>query len=133
MTHIARAFAPLAPGETDNFAFDFTDRVGSETIVSASWVCSLLSYQTVVDPEPQSHVLAVSAQTVIGLLGEGALYLPGGATLPVLPETGAFACALIGGFTPAPAVVLYNLEATVKTSGGRTLSLDADLPIEVSQ
>jgi hypothetical protein len=132
LTHIARAFAPLAPGETDNFAFDFTAEAGSAAIVSVAWVCALRPYQTVTDPAPQSHVLAVSAQTVIGLLGTG-LYLPGGGSIAALPETGAFACASIGGFTTAQAGALYNLAATAALSDGRTLSLDADLPIELAQ
>lgn len=130
--HIARAFAPLAPGETDNFAFDFSAGTGAAAIVAVRWICTLRPYQTVADPEPQSHVLAVSAQTMIGLLGVGPLYLPGGQLL-VLPETGAFACASIGGFTPAQAGALYNLAASVTTSDGRTLALDADLPIAESQ
>jgi hypothetical protein len=123
-----RPFAPLAPGAVDNFAFDFTAEVGSASIVSAAWVCTLRPYQTVIDPDPQAHVLASSAQTEIGELGAG-LYLPGGGEGLVLPLSGAFACASIGGFTSAQAGALYNLAATVTTTDGRALVADADLPI----
>jgi hypothetical protein len=130
-----RAFAPLTSGASDNFAFDFTAEAGAAAIVSATWVCVLRPYQTAPDTLPQSHVLAQSVALRITTDLPG-LVVPSPVIGPmpaVVMLQGGFAVALVGGFTPAQAGALYNLAATVTTSDGRTLSLDADLPIAVSQ
>jgi hypothetical protein len=128
----ARAFAPLAPGGSDNFAFDFTAETGETSIVAAIWECALRPFQSADDPLPQTHVLAQSAQSRIAT--EIPQLFPAwreAGTVPVVAQlSGAFAVALIGGFTPAEAGALYTLTATVATSDGRTLSANADLPIE---
>jgi hypothetical protein len=123
---ISRPFDPLAAGEIDNFAFDFTADIGAATIASTSWTCTLKT-QGIIDPAPQSHVLGAFAQTQIGA-GAGPL------TFPVQPDVavvlvGAFSVAQIGGFLPSQAGATYTLCATVRTSDGRTLSLSADLPV----
>ena len=35
-------FDPIEVGEVDNFAFDFTADMGAATIVSTSWICTLV-------------------------------------------------------------------------------------------
>jgi hypothetical protein len=125
---ISRPFDPLAAGEIDNFAFDFTADIGAATIASTSWTCTVKTATPgVVDPAPQAHVLAAYVQTQIGA-GAGPL------TFPVQPDVavvlvGAFSVAQIGGFLPSQAGATYTLCATVRTSDGRTLSLSADLPV----
>jgi hypothetical protein len=126
---ISRPFDPLAPGEYDNFAFDFTADIGAAAIASTSWTCAVKTAAPggVVDPAPQSHVIAAYVQTQIGSGG-------GPLTFPVQPDvavllTGAFSVARIGGFLPGQAGATYTLAATAVTSDGRTLTLSADLPI----
>ena len=139
--HLVTPFDPIAPGEWDNFAFDFTADVGAAIpgpgpgIISTSWTCSVRTPPAggvtgsgpVIDPAPQGHVAAVYAQAQIGV-EEGPLLVP----LP--PETmgvltGAFSVARVGGFALAAAGATYTLAAIVLTSDGRTLSLSADLPV----
>jgi hypothetical protein len=129
-----RAFAPLAPGDIDNFAFDFTAEIGAAAIVSTAWTCALRPLQTAMDPQPQSHIEAPpAAQTAIGIYAPQDS--PGWTGLGSPPQgyaiaRGAFSTALVGGFAAAEAGALYTLTATVATSDGRTLSVAADLPIQ---
>ena len=125
--HLAKPFDPIAPGEWDFFAFDFTPDVGSASISSASWACSLKPLQTVADAAPQGHVAASYVQTQLGMDdAEGFFPVPPPAATVL---TGAFSVARVGGFLPGQAGATYLLAATVTTSDGRTLSLSADLPI----
>lgn len=120
-------FSPLAVGETDFFAFNFTTEVGAASMVSTSWTCSLRPYQTVVDPAPQAHILGAFAQTQIETDGAGPQ--PPGVLQPSRIVYGQFSVAEIGGFTASQAGAVYSLAATVLTSDGRALSYCADLPI----
>jgi hypothetical protein len=132
--HLSRPFDPLAPGEYDNFGFDFTADMGGATIVSTNWTCALKPLQNAVDPAPQAHVVVAYVQTQIGSgLGPLVLVAAPPSALAVAGAavvlTGAFSVARVGGFVPSQSGATYQLEATVVTSDGRTLSLSADLPI----
>src|SRR5215472_29004 len=127
--HIAKPFDPIAPGEWDNFGFNFTPDVGAAAISSTSWACAVKTAPPggAVDPAPQAHVAAAYAQTQIGT-DEGPLVFPMPPDVAVI-LFGAFSVARVGGFTAAQAGATYTLAATVQTSDGRTLSLSADLPV----
>jgi hypothetical protein len=126
--HLSRPFDPIAPGEFDNFAFDFSADVGpGASISSTSWTCALKPLQTVLDPAPQAHIIAAYAQTKIGS-ADGPLFLPTPPDIAVV-ITGAFSVARIGGFLSSQAGATYELEATVVLSDGRALTLSADLPV----
>jgi hypothetical protein len=125
--HIAKPFDPIAPGEFDNFAFNFTPDMGAATIASTSWSCALKPLQGVIDPLPQAHVVAAYAQTQIGT-AEGPLVFPTPPDVAVV-LVGAFSVARVGGFLAGQAGATYTLAATVFTSDGRTLVLSADLPV----
>jgi hypothetical protein len=114
---IATPFDPIEVGEIDNFAFDFTADMGGATIVSTTWTCAMAPYQTTVDPEPQSRVLAVSAQTAIQIRSpvDGSL----------LTRLGSFSVGLIGRMPATAAGGAYILEATANLSDGRVLKLNA--------
>jgi hypothetical protein len=127
--HLITAFDPIAPGEWDNFAFNFTNDVGAAAIGATSWTCVVRTPPPGggIDPAPQAHIGAVYAQTQIGAV-QGPLLVP----LPpgsVGVLSGAFSVARVGGFAAAAAGATYTLEATVQTSDGRTLDLSADLPV----
>lgn len=114
---IAKPFDPIEVGEIDNFAFDFTADLGAATMMSTSWTCALAPYQTAVDAEPQSRVLAVSAQAAIQLRSplDGSLQT----------RVGAFSVGTIGGMPASAAGATYILEATANLSDGRVLKLNA--------
>jgi hypothetical protein len=130
-----RAFDPIAPGVTDNFAFDFSALVGTASIISVSWTCSPLFslFATSVDTAPQMHVLN-EAPPQSRIVTDAVQYFSNrqqpGSGLASVTAIGAFAVATIGGFTAGQQGTLYDLAATVTTSDGRTLTLSADLPIE---
>jgi hypothetical protein len=126
--HLAKPFDPIAPGEWDFFAFDFTPDVGSASISSTSWSCSLKPLQTAADAAPQGHVAASYVQTQLGMDDAAVLFFP---TPPAATTVlfGAFSVARVGGFLLGQVGATYLLAATVVTSDGRTLSLSADLPI----
>jgi hypothetical protein len=111
------AFDPIEVNEIDNFAFDFTADVGSASIVSTSWTCSLAPYQTAIDPTPQARILAVSAQTMIQLRS------PLDGTLQT--RIGAFSVASVGGIPASAIGATYVLEATANLSDGRVLKLNS--------
>lgn len=114
---IATPFEPIEVGEVDYFAFDFTPDVGAATLISTSWSCTLSSYETAIDPAPQSRVLSVSAQTAIqvrSLLDDS-----------LQTRTGMFSVGLIGGMPLSAAGGTYILEATADLSDGRVLKLNA--------
>ncbi len=130
--HLVTPFDPIAPGEWDNFAFNFAADMAGASIGSTSWSCAVKTPPAggAIDPAPQAHIAAVYAQTQIGA-EEGPLLVP------PPPEavgalTGAFSVARVGGFAAAAAGATYTLAATVLTSDGRTLSLSADLPVGTS-
>jgi hypothetical protein len=120
-------FDPIAPGEWDNFAFNFGEDLAGASIVATTWVCTLRPLQTVVDAAPQAHVASAFAQSQL-VIDEGALAFPMPPNVPVTIY-GAFSVARVGGFLPSQAGATYRLAATVVTSDGRTLSLSADLPV----
>jgi hypothetical protein len=121
------AFAALPPGTSDNFAFDFTAEAGAASIVEAAWTCVLRPYQTVTDPAPQMHVVMQCIATQIAT--EMPQVFPISPAPAAVTVEGAFAIALVGGFTAAEVGAIYALTATVTLSDGRTLALSADLPI----
>jgi hypothetical protein len=114
---IATPFDPIEIGEIDNFVFDFTADMGAATMVSTNWTCTLASYQTAVDPAPQSRVVSVSPQTAIQVRSpvDGSLRT----------RTGAFSVASIGGMPMSAGGGTYILEATANLSDGRVLKLNA--------
>jgi hypothetical protein len=114
---IATSFDPIEVGEVDYFAFDFTPDVGAATIVSTSWTYALSSYETAVDPAPQSHILSVSPQTAIQMRS------PLDDSLQT--RMGAFSVGLVGGMPVSAAGGIYILEATADLSDGRVLKLNA--------
>jgi hypothetical protein len=126
--HLSKPFDPLAPGEWDFFAFNFTPDVGTASIGSTSWTCSLKPLQAAADAAPQAHVAASYVQTQLGMDDAPGFFPvpPPAATVLV----GAFSVARVGGFLPSQAGATYLLTATVVTTDGRTLSLSADLPIQ---
>ena len=110
-------FAPIEVGETDCFVFDFTPDIGAATIQSTSWTCALGSYETAIDPAPQSLVLSASPRTGIQVRSpmDGSLQT----------RAGAFSVGLIGGMPVSAAGGTYILEATADLSDGRVLKLNA--------
>lgn len=111
------AFDPIEVGEVDNFVFDFTEEVGSATIVSTSWTCVLAPFQTVNDPAPQSRILTTAPQTTIQLRSplDGSLQT----------KNGFFSVAMIGAMPSSAIGGTYILEATVELSDGRVLKLNS--------
>ena len=99
------------------FVFDFTPDVGAATIASTNWSCTLGSYETAVDPAPESRVLSASSQTAIQVrsLIDGSLQT----------RMGAFSVAYVGGMPASAADGTYILEATANLSDGRLLKLNA--------
>ncbi len=120
---IAQAFDPIEVGETDNFVFDFTNEMGSAFIVSTSWTCGLAPYQTITDPNPQSHIMA--AQPLAAVQVRSSLD-----PSQLITKTGSFSVALIGGFTISQASGTYVLEATANLSDGRTLKLNSTVIVK---
>jgi hypothetical protein len=113
-------FSPLAPGENDFFAFDFTSDAGTAEIVSTSWTCALLPPYAGSDPSPQARVLITMAV--------GSLQQP--ARLPALPTsllTGQFSLAQIGGFPVSALGSWYVLTATATLNDGRILQQSANV------
>jgi hypothetical protein len=113
-------FSPLAPGEADFFAFDFTGDAGQAEIVSTNWTCALLSPYAGNDPTPQAHILSAVAV--------GSVQQP--ARLPALPTsllTGQFSLAQVGGFPVSALGSWYVLTATVTLNDGRVLQQSANL------
>lgn len=110
-------FAPIEVGETDCFVFDFTPDVGAASIASTNWSCTLGTYETAIDPAPQSRVLSAAPQTAIQVrsLMDGSLQT----------RMGAFSVAYIGGMPVSAAGGTYILEATANLSDGRVLKLNS--------
>jgi hypothetical protein len=111
------AFDPIEVGEVDTFAFDFTLDVGSATIVSTNWTCTLAPFQTGTDVMPQARILATRPENIIQLRSpiEGTLQT----------RTGAFSVATIGGMPASAIGATYILEATATLSDGRILKLNS--------
>lgn len=111
------AFDPIEVGEVDNFAFDFTPDVGSATIVSTNWTCTLAPFQTGTDAMPQTRILTARPENIIQLRS------PIDGTLQI--RTGAFSVATIGGMPASAIGTSYVLEATATLSDGRVLKLNS--------
>jgi hypothetical protein len=125
--HLSKPFDPIAPGEWDFFAFNFTPDIGTTAMVSTSWACILKPVQMVADAAPQGHIAASFVQSLLGIDEAPGFF-------PVPPPgaivlSGAFSVARVGGFLPNQAGATYTLAATVVTADGRTLTLSADLPV----
>ena len=111
------AFDPIAVGEVDNFAFDFTADVGAATIASTNWTCALAPYQTATDPTPQARILSASAQTLMQVRS------PLDGSLQTM--TGLFSVASVGGMPASAIGGTYVLEATADLSDGRVLKFSS--------
>ncbi len=110
-----KPFDPIAPGEIDTFAFDFTRDAGSSEVIATAWTCMILpAYVNGADPTPQSHVLKTAA---VDMLQQPAR-LPG---LPIETLRGQFSVAEIGGFPPGAVGSWYMLTASVTLNDGRVL------------
>lgn len=119
---VVPAFDPIEVGEIDSFAFDFTQDVGAEDIVSVAWSCRLWPYSTGVDPAPQKRVPA-------GLQSPQHSLSRRDANGNLVNVTGFFAIAAVGPMPVSAAGATYILEATAYLSGGvRQLKLNALLP-----
>jgi hypothetical protein len=109
-------FAPIAPGETDNFIFSFTEDLGAASLVSTTWTCTLGPGQSPnVDPDPQSRILSAGVQTMIVITDP--------LTEEPLTKYGGFSVALVGNFPTTADGATYVLTAVVELTDGRTLSL----------
>src|SRR5271169_3523522 len=108
---LAQTFDIIEVGEIDNFAFDFSNDMGGETIASTSWTCTNSAYNTPFDVAAQTHVLSAAAATSVQIRSplDGSL----------VTRTGFFSVASIGGIPASSAGLTFILEATVVTSGGR--------------
>jgi hypothetical protein len=112
---IAQPFGPIEVGEYDNFGFDFAPDMGAAFMLSTSWTCALAPYQKATDPNPQSRVISASVQTTIQNLVGGIL----------LPVSGWFSVARIGGMPASAVGGFYILDATANLSDGRILRLNS--------
>jgi hypothetical protein len=110
-------FDPIEVGETDTFAFDFTLDMGSASIIDGSFSCFLSPFQSIVDSDPQSHVLSTSILTTI------AIRVPPNSAL--VQRAGNYVVASIGNLTSDLAGGTYVLSASAILSDGRTLSLNS--------
>lgn len=115
--HLSRSFSSLRIGEKDNFAFDFTYDIGDSVIESGNWMCVLAPYQSANDPNPQSHVISFSVQTVIAVRVP-----PSG---KINERAGNYVVAFIDSTTMVPAT--YIMEGTAFLNDGRVLILSANV------
>jgi hypothetical protein len=109
-------FDPIEVGEVDAFSFDFTADVGDARIITTSWTCSLLPYQTATDPAPQARVIATSVERVLALRSP----IDGRLT----HRRGFFSVATLGGFPASAVGGIYSLDASALLSDGRRLALN---------
>jgi hypothetical protein len=115
-----RAFSPLEIGEIDNFAFEFTADIASETIIGTSWTCQLApGMPASADPTPQARVISSSVQTSILVRS------PYDASLQTL--TGFFSVAEIGNMPSSAIGSVYLLEAVMVLTDGRQLALNSSV------
>lgn len=117
---LLQKFDPIAVGETDWRAFDFTNDCDGETAVSTTWTLTFPTGQSGTDPTPQSRIVSAQIQTEI-------TQLVGPNSTPVI-KSGVFSVALLGGFPSSAAGSNYQVIATVTTASGRVISLETTLP-----
>jgi hypothetical protein len=117
-------FDPIAPGEKDDFAFDFTADMGSAELTSATWTISVSPQRK--DHNPQSRLIdsRVATRMYLRSSEDGSLTL----------RDGFFAIATLGNI-PASAVggtyMLSALATVTDPDGGvRLLNLSVDLPCQ---
>jgi hypothetical protein len=76
-------FDTIRPGDIDNFVFDFTNEIGTDStaiIADAVWHCVLSPDSIVLDPSPTDRLLGTPINTgtqttqQVGLMIEGAVY-----------------------------------------------------------
>jgi hypothetical protein len=99
---VADNFGPIRPApDSDDFAFDFTDRIGATGVIdSAVWTCEVSPNSLVTDPSPASRILlpaTYSDKTTTSRIGN-----------------------MIDG-------VIYTLTARITLTDGRNLSKSADV------
>ena len=115
--NLARPFDPLEVGESDNFVFDFTGDVGSATVASTTWSCTVASGQDGTDPTASSRIVSTSFPTSIQVRSptDGS----------ITTRNGAFSMALVGSAPSTMVGSYYVLEASVTLSDARVLKLNA--------
>jgi hypothetical protein len=114
-------FPALAPGEFDNFCFDFTAHAGATGIASTTWTASFDPGNTAAsDTSPQARVITAFAATSI--------YVRSPINFTLQAWAGQFSVATIGGSPPSAAGGTYSLAAWVSLSDTRILVLTASLP-----
>jgi hypothetical protein len=117
------AFAPfptLAPGEFENFSFDFTVDSGATSIASTTWTASFDPGNTAAsDVNPQARVITALAATSI--------YARSSINLTLQAWGGQFSVATIGGFPPSAVGGTYRLVASASLTDTRVLVAVADV------
>lgn len=114
-------FPALAPGEFDNFCFDFTADAGTASIAFTTWTASFdPSNSPASDPNPQARVITAFAATSI--------YVRSPIAFTLQAWAGQFSVATIGGFPPSAVGGTYSLAAWVSLSDTRILVHTASLP-----
>jgi hypothetical protein len=117
-------FAPIVPGEIDDFAFDHTPDMGNSTLTSATWTCAFAPRGH--DPAPQSRILATRMATRINVRS------PIDGTLQM--RSGYFTIATVGNVPASAAGGTYTLEVQVDVTDPdghvRELDLSADIPCQ---
>ena len=114
-------FPALAPGEFDNFCFDFTADVGVSRIALTKWTASFDPGDAAAsDANPQARVITALVATSI--------YVRSPIAFTLQAWAGQFSVATIGGFPPSAAGGTYSLAAWVSLSDTRVRVLTASLP-----
>ena len=114
-------FPALAPGEFDNFCFDFTADTGAASIASTTWIASFDPGNTAAsDANPQARVITASVATSV--------YVRSPIHFTLQAWAGQFSVATIGGFPPSAVGGTYHLAAWVSLSDTRILVLTASVP-----
>ena len=118
-------FPALAPGEFDNFCFDFATDAGAASIASSTWTASFDPGNTVAsDASPQSRVITALAATSI--------YVRSPINFTLQAWAGQFSVATIGDFPLSAVGGTYHLSAWVSLSDTRVLVRTASVPCPAS-
>lgn len=98
---LTQTWTQIRPDETDVLGFDFTKDLLGASIESTQWNCTVVSG---CDPTPQNRL--VGSPSINGNISQ------------------QFVAGMLAG-------VIYDLEAIVVTSDGRTLSLDSTIECDM--
>ena len=114
-------FPALAPGEFDNFCFDFTAGAGAASIALTTWTASFDPGNTAAnDANPQARVITALAATSI--------YARSPINFTLQAWGGQFSVATLGGFPPSAVGGTYRLVASASLTDTRVLVAAADVP-----